>query len=438
MLSPRKKEAIQEETPIEESPLLASRSLRSSTVDPTKLDRARFTEIRDMENEGNSVRIIIFIVVIIVIGVAAALLVRNSVVTNDTQTTNQTASTVNNQESETKPSAYVISTSALSDTSAVNVIKNADYVDSAIVTLGDSTATAEDTSLDKISYLKYTSFARLTFDLNTSDKKLPVSTINFDSVGNKMTISFQNLGTVAPTLQEDKNIDDIVSEIRYVSTDNSFVVMFAESVKYSVRRDGDNLVFDFKTNTEIAKPESTTSTTTITPQPTTPTVTTPVVTDTEKPKAPFFNNEFSQKKQYIVSSMTDRKLSHNVYYFDNYGSSYQFSWAQRNVVGDSNVPNATSYYDTSTAGKVYLIVEISNLTQEVFTANGVQGLTLADIGTRTGATTAGASLVRIDLLSFEDGTAKYRLELSKKSDYKLWVDKTVDNTTGTVSVTIKN
>jgi len=437
-MAPRKKEMPTGDSMIEESPLLASRPVRSSTVDPAKLDRTRFTEIRDMENEGNSLRIIIFIAVIIVIGVAAALVVRNSVM-NSNSTSNDTDTTANTT-TETKPSAYVVSVAPLSDSSAVNVVKNADYVDSAIVTLGDSTATAEQTSLDKISYLRYATFARLTFDLNTSDKKLPKTTVNFDSVGNKLTVAFETLGSVADSLKEDKTIGDIVSEVRYVSTNNSYVVMFKDGVKYSVKKDGDNLVFDFKTNTELAKPETTTTTTTpTTTTTTTPTTTTTTTTSTaDKPKAPHFDNEFSQNKQYVVSSVTDNKLAHNVYYFDNYGSSYEFSWAQTGVIGDTNVPNAVAYYDTATAGKTYLIVEVSNLTQEVMTANNKTSLTLDDIAAKTGATTAGSTLVKIELLSFENGTAKYKLELSKKTDYKLWVDKTPDNATGTVSVTIKN
>lgn len=420
---------------IEESPLLASRPVRTSTIDPAKLDRARFTEIRDMDGDGNSIRIIIFIAVIIVVGVAAALLVRNSVMNSQTSTTNETATT--NTTTETKPSAYVISVSPIADSSAVNVVKNADYADSAITTLGDSTATADQTSLDKITYLRYATFARLTFDLNTSDKKLPKTTVNFDSVGNKMTVTFDTLGTVAESLKEDTTINDIVSEIRYVSTTNSYVVMFKDGVKYSVKKDGDNLVFDFKTNSELAKPETTTTTTT-TPTTTTTTPTT-TTTTADKPKAPHFDNEFSQNKQYVVSSVTDNKLAHNVYYFDNYGSSYEFSWAQTGVIGDANVPNANAYYDTTTTpGKTYLMIEISNLTQEVMTANNKTSLTLDDIAAKTGATTAGATLVKLDLISFEGGVAKYRMELSKKTDFKLWVDKTPDNATGTVSVTIKN
>lgn len=443
-MAPRRKEPMVDPI-IEESPLLASRPERTSTVDPTKLDRTRFTEIREMESEGSSLRIIIFIAVIIVVGVGAALFVRNSIMNSNQSTNNTVTTSENNVQEETRPSAFVLSTSPLADSSAINVVKNMDYVDSAIITLGDSTAGSEETSLDKISYLRYATFARLTFDLNTSDKKLPKTTINFDSVGNKMTVVFDNLGSVAEGLTEDLVVNDIVSEIRYVETNNSYIVMFEDGVKYSVRKDGDNLVFDFKTNVELAKPETTTTTTTTnstTTQPTTSTTTNnsnnSPNSNSEMPKAPHFDNEFSQNKQYVVSSVNQNKLAHNVYYFDNYGSSYQFSWAQRNVIGNDNVPNATAYYDTSTAGKTYLIVEISNLTQEVLTANGVSGLTLADIGAKTGATTSGSTLTRIDLVSFQNGVAKYKLELSKKTDFKLWVDKTVDNTTGTISVSIKN
>lgn len=425
---------------IEESPLLASRPVRS-TIDPEKLDRTRFTEIRDMEGDGNSLRIIIFIAVIIVIGVAAALLVRNSVLNSQNSSDNTTEDSNTVPSDTTASSSYVVSVSPIADSSAVNVVKNEDYVDSAIVTLGESTADAEDVSLDKITYLRYATFARLTFDLNTSDKKLPKTNINFDSVGNKMTVAFESIGTIEESLQEDLEVNDIISEIRFVATNNSYVILFDDSVKYSVKKDGDNLVFDFKTTTELSKPEETVANDeedTVAPQEEETTTTNTNTSSADKPTAPHFNNEFSQSKQYVVSNVKENKLAHNVYYFDNYGSSYEFSWAQTGVVGDSNVPNATAYYDTTTAGKTYLIVEISNLTQEVLTANGVESLTLDDIAAKTGATTAGSTLKKVDLVSFENGVAKYKLELSKKTDYKLWVDKTPDNSTGTISVTIKN
>jgi hypothetical protein len=441
-MAPRKKEAPVDSARIEESPLLASRpTLRSSTVDPAKLDRTRFTEIREMESDGSSLRIIIFIAVIIVVGVAAALFVRNAVMNSQNTTTDDTSNTTNTTQQDSTITALTVSKTPLADSSAVNVVKNEDYVDSAIVNLGDSTATSAQTSLDKITYIRYTTFARLTFDLNTSDKKLPKTTVNFDSVGNKMTVVVENLGTVAQSLQQDLPIGDIVDEIRFVETNNSFVIMFKDTVKYNVKKEGDNLVFNFKTSTELAKPDTSTAQQPEeeeeeTPAP--PTNTGSSTSDANKPVAPHFDNQFSQNKQYVVSNVNTNKLAHNVYYFDNYGSSWEFSWAQRNVIGDSNVPNATAYYDTSTAGKTYLIVEVQNLTQEVLTANGVESLSLSDIEAKTGATTAGSTLVKVELLSFEGGTAKYRLELSKKTDFKLWVDKTVDNQTGTISVTVKN
>lgn len=421
---------------LEESPLLVNRQALSpihSTINPGKLDQTRFTEIRQMESEGSPLRIILIIVAVIIVGGGAIFLVRN-LVSNQSNNTSSTDNTVSSPQTQTQQSSLIISKTVSADTTVINLAKKEDYVDSTLVTLGNSTSDSSNMSLDTIYYTKFTTFVRLTFNLTTSDKKLPKTTMNFDSVGNKMTVAFTGLQNIAADLKQDSTISDLVSEIRFVATNNSYVIMLSDKVKYRMLADGDNLIIDIKTLTELAKPDTTTSTTTTD----TTTPTTPTTPTSDKPAAPHYDNDYSQDKQYVTSTLTTNSIADNVYYFDNNGSSFEFSWAQKNAIGDSYVPNTTAYYDTSTAGKIYLIVEISNLSQDVLTANGVTGLSAEDIHNRTGASTTGTNFNRIDLISFNGGVAKYRLDLQQKTDYKLWVDKTGDNATGTISVTIKN
>lgn len=410
-----------------------------STINAEKFDDARFSEIRQMEKETSPLRIILFVVVVILIGGGGVLFFRN-LISNDQTTNNTNTSTeADNDAIQETQSSYVIDTSPIRDSQAVNAPKNSEYDESALITVGQSTDTQAD--LSRILYSRFQTFGRLTFDFTTEDKKLPKTTINFESTANRMIVSFAGVSTVNEGLKMDQVVNDIVKEIRYNEADNSFIILFEEKTRYVPVNDGDNLILNFKTVDELTNPtvEETPSEQedeepeeVETEEPTTP-------ADTNKPAAMHVDNEYSQNKQYVSSNVSTNKIAHDVYYFDNYVNSYQFSWAQKNAIGDEFVPNAVAYYDTSApTGKVHLMVEISNLTQEIFQRNGVEELSISDIESKTGVSTSGSNLEKIELLSFENGTAKYRFVLNKKSDFKLWVDKTIDNTTGTISVTIKN
>lgn len=412
-----------------------------STINADKFDNARFSEMRDMENESNPLRIILFVIIVIAIGGGGVLFFRN-LISND-QTSNDTTDEQEEEVDTTPQSSYIVDKTAIRDSQAVNKPENSEYEEAALKKIGESTDTSSD--LSRILYTRFQTFARLTFDFTADDKKLPKTTINFESSLNRMTLSFEGVTTIASGLKMDETISDIVKEIRYSATDNSYVVLFTEKTKYVAAKDGDNLILNFKTADEIANPtvEETPAEEEEEEVDTTPETDTDTTTggsdDSGRPTTNTYDNEYSQKKQYIVSSKTANDVSHNVYYFDNYVNSYEFSWAQKNAIGNSTVPNAEAYYDSSApTGKVYLIVEISNLSQDVLTANGVEKLTTTDIQNKTGVNTSGSNLVSVELLSFSGGVAKYRLELNEKTDYKLWVDKTVDNTTGTISVTVKN
>lgn len=424
---------------LEESPLLnrpsgqSTASPRQSTINLNKFDQARFTEIVDDGGRTNPIKIIIYIVIVIVIGVGAALLVRSLITNNQAN---------NNNTSTTPPAAtsnVSISTSSKADSTATNLGANEDYTDSAQTKAGDSSLNGATTSIDKLDFTKYTTFGRLTFTLSGNNGKLPATNLTYSAADKSLTVNIPGLKSVDADLQKQIDVTSIINNITYDSATKNFKITFIEDTKYRVVPNTSNLIIDFKTVKELAKPVTTTPTPTPTPAPTPTPTPTPTSTDPSKPAAPHYDNTMSQTKQYVVSNVTGTPITNNIYYFDDLNSSFEFSWGQKDAVGDAYVPNATAYYDTSApAGKVYLMVEISNLAGEFMTANGVSEITAAGIQSKTGADTSGANLNKITLISFDGGTAKYRFELKNKADFKIWTQKTVDNLTQVLSVRIND
>ncbi|MEP7103694.1 MAG: hypothetical protein ABI721_03230 [Candidatus Dojkabacteria bacterium] len=415
---------------LEESPLL-SRKPGQSTINVNKFDQARFTEIVDDGPSTSPVKIIIYIVIVIVVGVGAALLLR-SLITNNQPTTNTGTPPAANS------SKVTIGTVTKADSTATSLAANEDYTDSGITKAGDPATTGVNTTVDTLDFSKYTTFARLEFGLTGNNGKLPTTNLTYSAAEKSLTVNIPELKSVSTDLQKQIDINNIIKNITFDSATKNFKITFVEDTKYRVVPNTTNLTIDFKTVKELAKPVTATTPPPVTPTPT-PAIVPPTTTDPARPASPHFTNDFSQDKQYVVSSLTGDTISHNIYYFDDLNTSFEFSWGQKNSVGDNYVPNATAYYDTSApSGKTYLIVEISNLSGEIMSANGVTGLSAGDIQNKTGANTTGANLVRIDLLSFTGGVAKYRFELKDKADFKLWTQKTVDNLTQVISINIED
>lgn len=422
---------------IGESPLLTGENRipkMNSTINPGKFDHAKFTEIREMESEGGSLRIIITVVLVIVVGVGLALLVRNLISNNQT--------TDNVEETPTVvESAIEINKVAKTDATASKLASNTDYEETPSLSLGATNSKIAEESLDKIEYQRYTTFGRVKFDLSTI--ALPKTTLAYDALKNQLTVTFTGLTNFAEDLKKDIEISDIVKDVRFDELNNRHIIVFNEKSSYRVFTEAGDLFVDVKTQAELDKAaesttDDTTDTTDSTQDNTTDNQSTTV--DANKPAAPFYENAFSQIKQYVSSTANTKSIALDTYYVDDYGASFGFSWGQKNKVGDAYVPNATAYYDESVSGKVYLIVEIQNLSGDVFTLNGVKKRTAAELQTITGVDTSHANFVSIELLSFDSATgiSKYRLELNSKKDFKLLSQKTFDNTTQVLSIEIKD
>jgi len=83
-------------------------------------------------------------------------------------------------------------------------------------------------------------------------------------------------------------------------------------------------------------------------------------------------------------------------------------------------------------------VEIENLASDLFRLNNITSLTASDIQTKTGVNTQFFNLERIDLVSFENGKAKYKFTLKTKKEFRLVAQRTFDNTTQVLTLEVKN
>lgn len=416
---------------MEKSPLLRQES--HSTISPDKLDQSRFSDRIVDDEAGSSLRILIYVVIVIVVGVGAALLIRNLIINNDNKTTEDDNNT-QNQDTQTT-SAFEINKTVTADAQANLPTATSSYVNSAQVTLGEDLASGVVVSLDKIIYTKYTTFARVEFDF--SGAKLPKLNTTFDSVKNLFTVKLPSNVTVSTDLTSTQTISDLVTVVNFNSTTKEYTITLSEDSFYAVKQNSGNLIIDFKTATQLDKDNNveetplTTNPTTTTPTTTTDTTTT---TDSNKPTTVNYTNNFSQKQQYIVSEVTGNTLNYNKFFYYDAGDFLELSFGEQGKLGEKYAPNATAYLKTEN-GKEYLYFEIENLAQEAFSFLG-----FSNNGTdlSTYMNTAGSNFVRIDRTKFENGKATYRIELKRKSDFKLVSQDTYDGTTQITSIQIKD
>lgn len=417
-----------------------------STINPDKLDEARFTEIRENENDSNPMRIVIFVIVVIVIGVGAALIIRSAFGNNTQNTDNQqTTDDTNNNETVT-PSALTINTTVKSDSLATNLSKNTDYIDAETTQIGE-TLSMIDVSLDKINVDRYTTFARLSFTFSGNAQKAPTTKATYKASTDNLTLEFVGLTKINNDLKTSVNVNNLIKSLAYQTDSAKYQINFEEDSKYRLFQVNGVVIVDVKTEKELAKDtttedttedDSSTDTNTDTNTDNTPTNTNNNTSNnTGKPAAPHYTNEFSQIKQFISSKVSGNKVALNRYFTWDEGTFFEFSFGQNGSVGDDFIPNSTAYLEEKD-GKNYIVWEIENLSQEVFTSSNATSRTAGQIEEVTGVGLSAANFVRIDLVSYQNGMAKYRIELKKKADFKLMTQKTYDGKTQIQSLQIKD
>lgn len=408
-------------TSLGETPLSAKKVAKmpkmASTIDPTKLDQNRFSQIQRMESGESSIKIILFAISIIVVGVFLVLFIKNSSTVNKTT---ETPAPESNPVAVNTNNYYVISTTKKADSTATRATEEDQYTDSATLAGGDSSLDLSNISLSKIIYTAYTSFDRIVFDLTSISGKLPKFLVEYDSLKDTLIVSLPNLTNIESELKKDVTVGGLVKEIRFDTVNSRHLIYLSESFKYNVFVDGTDLIIDVKANsTEVTPTPEVTATPVVTPTPS------PVATDTNKPEAPFYDNEFSQNTQYISSNVTGNTINTSTFTIEDTGTYFEIALLAKGFTGEQYNPNVKAYLTTKSSVN-YLVIEVEN-TQTTFMNNAgspyYQNISATKIQENIGVNMAAANFVNMAFVSLNNGKATYEIELKKKSDYKIKVDK---------------
>lgn len=437
-----KKFKMRNEDEFEESPLLAREhnspmhdgGFGSDSADgndrlhPERFDMTRFSERQD--EEESSFRIVIYIVIVILIGIALAFAARFFITRQSD--TDETPNPTETQE-ETN-AAVTISTNPISDELAENAPANSDLVDSALVSIGSAEITSSNFEVTRFIYDRYETFARNIFTLRTTDgteSDFPRVNVEFNPTANTIKVIFAEDTIINEDLMELIGINDTVTEVTYSSADNSFLLVLAEESKYRVWTNNLDLIIDVRTLEDIENIENAPDQEV---PPAAPVEEEPVV-ETPPATGGTLNlmNEFSRSKQSVTSLVSGNTIGHNEFFYGDTVEYFEFAWGSRNNVGNDFVPNSTAELVTE-GSKSFIEVTINNLSSEAFEQYGISGTAL----TTGGINLSEANFVRIDRISFANGTAVYRIELKRPSDFRIISETTIGGATQVVSVQIKD
>lgn len=421
-----------EKNRLEESPLM-NKPIIQSTINPDKMEQSRFTDMVERESDGTSpLRIVLYAVIIIAVGVIAALVVRTLISNQQPAVSEQTNQAQTNDQQQVKVTPFRVTTAKKADSSASLLAANSDYIQSELVTLGDSKIDKTNVKLTSISFDRFTTFGRLTFSFSGNNSKLIESKITFDSVNKtSLSVDFKGLTQIETDLKKLNMISDLVESVDYDNDNMKFVIILADSSKFRAVELNGNLLIDFKTEDDLKNPSTTTSTT--------PTnTTTPSTTiSTTKPAAPFYDNEFSRNQQYISSAVKDNSIAFNNYWIWDEGSFFEFGIGISGKVGNTFIPNVTSYLKEE-SGKNYLYLEVENLTSTPLSQSKKK--TAQQLVSETSSTidTSKINFIQVDLVSFTNGKATYKIEMKNKADYKLLSQLSFDKNSQIISIRIKD
>lgn len=407
---------------MENSPLLGSdlsnRSLHS-TINPDRLDPARFTDLQD-ENDS-PLRIIVFVIVVIIIGVASAFGVRELILKDDSDDSEETTQedTSSGREANDQTSNVLINTSPIADSLAVKAPSDDTFTNAATSQIGSATADGTSVSVDKFEYRRYQTFGRAIFDFGgvAGTSTFPEITVSFDSLENLIIIDLGEVASVDEDLQNDITINEIISEVRYTSTENTFTIFLREDSRYALTLNNNQLFFDVKPTRpledvvvdEVDEPE---------PEPIEEPEPEPAAEENTQGSTPpseiNYTNDFSQNEQFIVSEVTGNSVPQNGFSYADTGPYFEFSWMVKDQTGEDVIPNASARL-VEESGVNYIDVTINNLSTEAFAQDGIVETSLSNGNVNL----SGANFENVRKVSFEDGTAKYRIQLKYKSNYRL-------------------
>lgn len=388
----------------------------------------RFSVRRDMSGEGSSIgRTVLYVIVVIVIGLGLVFLVQNYLTNQSNTGANDQATDQQDTEEVLDIASADIAKVVLPDSAADNVHAN-DLFTSSALALGSAANPVENVKLSLMQYQAYTSFSRLSWQLTGVDAGLPATSISYSGSDRTITVVFNGID-----VEDDELLQEIpvsvgnVTKITAERTNDGvqFLIQLEAPSKYYAFVGGNNTVsLDIKTEEQLSQPtagDTETETEEETPveetgeeEEETPA---PVVSG-QQPTAPHYDNTASQSKQYIVSEVDDNSIISETYYYQDFGDSFQFSWAMRG--GDPAIPNASAEYVTQD-NKDYIKVTINNLAFDLLHSQGKEKAKI-DIPLTT------SNIVDVFTDTFSGGTAVFMVEIrNDRSNFKLHSTVTYNN-----------
>jgi len=419
---------------IEESPLLSGSSdsrgeggKMASTVHPERFDMTRFSERRD--EEESSFRIILYVIVVVAIGVGLALLVRY-LISNNTESTEDTPE---DTTEEVEESAFDINTLTQADSLAEDAPTEADFTTAEETIIGSEEAVASGLNLSAIAFDRYTTFARLEFTLDgvTEATEVPITTINYDASAQEIEVILDADITVDTTLTTTETIAEVVETVSYDGITNTFSIFLSDETPYVATTTATGFRIDLQAEDESADEDTTEETPETSEDETSETET--EEPDPNRPTGVSYDNDFGSDKQFITSEVTGNTIAQNTFFYEDAGEYFEFAWGSTNKVGDDYVPNATAEYVTE-GGTSYIEVTLDNLSEEAFQNYNITGTNLDNTNLDLSAT----PFVRVDRVSFEGGTATYRIQVSRQTTFRLFSEPTVDGTTQVIGIQIRD
>ncbi|GIW58824.1 MAG: hypothetical protein KatS3mg086_109 [Candidatus Dojkabacteria bacterium] len=404
-----------------------------STVHPEKLDQVRFSERKQNESDGNSVRILVYFLVVVVLGAGAAFGIQRLISENETTSVQNEAN-----DKEQVVSAYDINTAELLNSTTIDVPNEDDLTDASLTTVGIQ---SENGAVNEVEYRNYETFNRVTFRIDAT--QTPRTEVTLDTTKRLLTIKFPQGVTVSDGLKQGASVGTTLSNIAYDNVDNSFQLQTTDAIFYRVKVSGVDLIIDFATESELNIKSQIS-------------VEEPVdnnvqetedsdslddendVVDQNEDELSFsgnnFTNEFSQDKQYIVNTeLQENKIYLNTYYFYDEGSFFEFSIGQYGLTGEENTPNSYAELVTEN-GQNYILWTVENL--QASPDAKLTRVTAEDIAQTINM--AGANFQYFELESYENGKATFKVLLKNKADFKLLAQESYEGKTQLISLQIRD
>lgn len=386
----------------------------------SKFDQMRFTQIRKDLNLGthnSHGRVLLFILIVILVG-AGALFLSLKLINEPVTNNNPNTATDNEVDSTATLTTVQIKQVLLASNASVASNDNFSISDQSLGSIESDTTTA---TISKFSYDPYPNVTRMTWEFEgLTASALPQVKATYLSFSKTASVEISNISPKDPVEMLNKFIPAIgnVTEINIgtVGDNTVFTFKLKDEGKINLSRDGNKVVLDIKSTSQLETPSTPVTPPPVaeTPTPTPTPVPPPVVNPTSKPPAPHYNNVASQSKQYISSEVSANNVYSSTYYYQytTGAKSFEFSWAM-STDGGTAIPNASAELIESN-GINYIEVKLFNLKYDLLHSKGREKATI-------NLSTANSNLVDVFTKGFNlsEGTATFWVQLRKKGDFRL-------------------